>query len=108
MIRPGDYEDRALFVDHDGVWQQKRGASAGVLEPVPEPWLERFFLRWFPHLALRRRQARVGAGPAWRPRATGTRTGSTVRSLVGHQRQPRGPAGAPAAGLGVSLATGGW
>jgi len=59
MIRPGDYEDRALFVDHDGVWRQKRGASDGVIEPVPEPWLERFLLRWFPHLALRRRQARA-------------------------------------------------
>jgi hypothetical protein len=35
MIRPGDYEDRALFVDHDGAWRQKRGASDGVLEPVP-------------------------------------------------------------------------
>jgi hypothetical protein len=59
MIRPGDYEDRALFVDHDGVWRQKRGASDGVIEPVPEPWLERFLLRWFPHLALRRRQAQA-------------------------------------------------
>jgi hypothetical protein len=59
MIRPGDYEDRALFVDHDGVWRQKRGATDGVIERVPEPWLERFLLRWFPHLALRRRQAQA-------------------------------------------------
>jgi len=59
MIQPGDYEDRALFVDHDGVWRQKRGASDGVIEPVPEPWLERFLMRWFPHLALRRRQAQA-------------------------------------------------
>jgi hypothetical protein len=59
MIRPGDYEDRALFVNHDGVWRQKRGASDGIIEPLPEPWVERFLLRWFPHLALRRRQARA-------------------------------------------------
>jgi hypothetical protein len=59
MIRPGDYADRSLFVDRDGVWRPKPGATDGIIERVPEPWLERFFLRWFPHVALRRRQARA-------------------------------------------------
>jgi hypothetical protein len=59
MIHPGEYEDRGVFADRDGVWRPKRGAAVGVIEPVPEPWFDRLLLRWLPHLALQRAQARA-------------------------------------------------
>jgi hypothetical protein len=57
MIRLGESEDRGVFADRDGLWRPKIGASVGVVERVPLPWIDRFFLRWLPHLALRRAQA---------------------------------------------------
>jgi hypothetical protein len=59
MIRPGDSDDRAVFADRDGAWRPKVGAGDGVLEPVPEPWIERLLLRWLPGVARRRAEARA-------------------------------------------------
>jgi hypothetical protein len=59
MIRPDEYTDRGVFTDRDGVWRPKVGASVGVVEPVPEPWFDRFLPRWLPHLALQRAQVRA-------------------------------------------------
>jgi hypothetical protein len=59
VIHPGEVEDRGVFADRDGVWRPKRGAAVGVIESVPEPWFDRLLLRWLPHLALQRAQARA-------------------------------------------------
>jgi len=59
MIRPGDYADRGMFVDRGVLYRPKVGAGDGVIEPVPLPAFDRFLLRWLPHLALRRAQARA-------------------------------------------------
>jgi hypothetical protein len=59
MIRPGDYADRGVFADRDGVWRPQRGGGAGTIEPVPPPWFDGFLLRWLPKLALGRAQARA-------------------------------------------------
>jgi hypothetical protein len=91
MIRPGDSDDRGVFADRDGAWQPKVGAGDGILEPVPELWIERLLLRWLPGVALRRAQARAALR---RLQAQLAEPPGTVRMQSwNHERQRWEPAG---------------
>jgi hypothetical protein len=59
MTRPGEYTDRGMFVERGVRYRPQVGAGDGVIAPVPDPWFDRFVLRWLPHLALRRARARA-------------------------------------------------
>jgi hypothetical protein len=59
MIRPGEYDDRSMFLDRGTLWRPQVGAGQGIIEPVPAPWFDRLLLRWLPRLALQRAQARA-------------------------------------------------
>jgi hypothetical protein len=104
MIRPGGYGDRGVFTDRDRVWRPKRGASDGVIEPVPEPWFDRFLLRWLPKSALSRAQARAEL------RRLELRAGGATRHGSHLELEPQDPAvgrGRPAAAVAVARAGGG-
>jgi hypothetical protein len=55
----GESDDRGIFAERGIVWQPKVGAGQGIIEEVPAPWFDRVLLRWFPHVALSRAQARA-------------------------------------------------
>jgi hypothetical protein len=91
MIRPGDYDDRGVFADRDGLWRRKVGAGDGVLEEVPPPWIDRVLLRWLPGVALRRAEARAALR---RLQAQVAEPPGTVRMKSwSHERQRWEPAG---------------